>query len=424
MKPGLGRCLALLAAVGACAKIEPPPGGPPDSREPVLIGVSPESLAVGPRFSGPVRFQFDEVIFEGSQPSMGLGTSDLERLVLLSPTTEVPRVRWKRDAIEVEPREGWRPNRIYRIELLPGVMDLRRNRSDTSVVITLSTGAPAPADTLRGTVVDWSAGRLARLALVEALLLPDSLPYRSLTDSSGRFVLGPIPTGSYLVSAALDQNRNFRREFREAWDTVRVRSDSGGTGVLWTAVRDTVGPRLQSVSRRDSLTAELTFNQPLDPYQSLDTSNVRVFAAREDSALIRVVTLRSKALDDSLEAEQRRPADTTQVDTTRAAGDTAAAQAAARIQERTRGDSLERALLATRPPLSDRLVLRTADPLLPGARYVIEVLGIRNVNRVPADSRNLLTVPEPPPPPPADSLAPADSTPADSTAPAPTPTPP
>jgi hypothetical protein len=337
----------------------------------------------------------------------------------------VPKVSWKREAIAVEPREGWKPNRIYRIELLPGVFDLRRNRLDSGTVVTFSTGAPLPEGRLTGTIVDWTAGRLATSALVEAILLPDSLPYRALTDSSGAFNLGPIPKGQYLLYSAVDQNRNFRREFREAWDSVRVSTDSGGPAtILWLAVRDTVGPRITAATPADSTGAELTFNAPLDPYQHFDSSNVKVIVAAADSTVIPVLSFLPKALDDSLHQAERRRADTTQADTTQAdttrktPADSARAQALERLKPSpSQGrDTVGRALLKQRPPLSDRLVLRVGQILAPGSKYVVQVFGIRNVNGVPADSRQLLNIPVPPPPPP-DTLKPAtpDSSAKDST---------
>ncbi len=81
----------------------------------------------------------------------------------------------QRDHITVEPRDGWKPNRVYRVELLPGITDLRRDRADTAAILTFSTGAPTPTDTLRGFVVDWVQGRPARVALLELVLGPDSL---------------------------------------------------------------------------------------------------------------------------------------------------------------------------------------------------------------------------------------------------------
>ena len=191
--------LALLS----CARLEPPPGGPPDAEPPQLFATVPDSMAQLPRFHGDVEFRFDEVISEGSTASTGTGTGDLEKLILLSPTTRVPDVNWRRSRITVRPAEGWRADRVYRVELLPGVTDLQRNRSEEGKAVTFSTGGPPPSTTLQGIVVDWTSARPAPEALVVALLLPDSLPYRALADSSGHFSFGPLPAGDYVVSGVL-----------------------------------------------------------------------------------------------------------------------------------------------------------------------------------------------------------------------------
>ncbi|MEO8199449.1 MAG: Ig-like domain-containing protein [Gemmatimonadota bacterium] len=392
----------------SCAKIESPPGGPPDQTPPILVSTLPDSLAIMPRFKGAVEFRFDEVISEGSQASQGLGTSDLERLIVLSPTTEVPRVSWKRTTLAVEPREGWQPNRVYRIELRPGVMDIRRNRLDSGAVVTFTTGAPLPTLRLRGSVVDWQAGHMARPGMIEAILLPDSLPYRTLTDSSGSFSFGPLPRGTYLVYGVIDQNKNLRRESRDNWDSVRVQPDSEQVAVLWAAPHDTLGPRLQSVSPADSTAAELTFSQPIDPYQEFDSTNARV-RLLPDSTPVPVVSLLPKSIDDRIQSDLRKAADTTRsaLDTSRSAAlDSARASAAERLKSggRPAQKDSSNAILATRPVLTDRMVLRVGTVLKPGAKYQVEVRGIRNVSRVPADSRSLLTIPETPPPSPADSV--------------------
>jgi len=189
--------LFALSAVLACAKMAPPPGGPTDHIPPILLSTVPESVGVYPTWDKDVEFRFDEIVSEGSTPSMGLGTGDLERLILVSPSHEIPRIKWKRDRITVRPREGWKPNRVYRIELLPGIVDLSRNKTDTSIVITFSTGSPLPTDTVEGQAVDWVAGQYARQALIALALMPDTLIYRTLTDSSGRFRIAPLPQGDH-----------------------------------------------------------------------------------------------------------------------------------------------------------------------------------------------------------------------------------
>jgi hypothetical protein len=235
--------------------MEPPPGGPPDATPPQLIRTSPDSFATLSDFGDEVEFVFDEVISEGGSPNRGTGTGDLERLIILSPTREVPSVRWRRNRITVRPDEGWQPDRVYRVELLPGITDLQRNRLARGALVTFSTGAPRPQTNFEGTVMDWRSGRPAPAALIVATLLPDSLPYRGVADSSGSFRLGPLPAGEYIVSGVLDENRNHLADPREAFDSVRVPRGRDSTVELWAFVHDTTLPRIRAVTPVDSTSA-------------------------------------------------------------------------------------------------------------------------------------------------------------------------
>ena len=400
----------------ACAKIEAPPGAPPDVAPPRLIGTTPESLAVLPGFAGDVTFRFDEVISEGSSPSQGTGTGDLERLIILSPTTRPPEVRWRRDHITVRPREGWVANRVYRVQLLPGIVDLRNNRqTEGGTVLTFTTGAARPTLTLTGSVQDWTAGRAAAGALVEAVHTEDSLVYRTIADSSGAYALGPLPGGPYLVLATVDQNRNMVRDPREAFDSARTGGTESTVATLWTFPHDTTGPRIQTITVNDSASASITFSQPLDPTQRIAATDASV-RMLPDSTPVPVMSLLPPAADDS--AFGRRPADTTR----RAAGDTVSRRpdTTAKVADTTRRrPAADSARVPGRPPLMTRLVVRIAGHWTAGARYVVSVRGVRNVNRVAADASAGLAVPAAAPrSPPADSTAPrapADSTRADST---------
>jgi hypothetical protein len=371
------------------------------------LATRPESLGTYPDFHGDVEFVYDEVISEGSTPSQGFGTGDLEKLVLLSPTRDIPRVRWHRETIGVRPQEGWKPNRIYRVEVLPGISDLRRNHDSTGIVLTFSTGAPLPTDTLKGTVVDWVGNRLARGAMVELALAPDSLVYRTLTDSSGRFTIGPLPRGDYLVTAFLDQNKNLRLDRREAFDTVRQVAGKPEVPPLWTVPHDTVGPRIQAISPADSVSAVVTFTEPIDPTQPIDSVVAHLFLL-PDSTSVSIRSLRSKPAEDSLQAQARAAADsararqdTTRHDTTRVALPTPRPPRAGVRRQPAADTAFEHALLRQRPQLFDKLVLHPDSAFTPGAKYVLEVLGIRNIDRVPADSRQGFEIPKPPPPKPS-----------------------
>ena len=381
----------------ACARIEPPPGGPPDTSPPRLIAVRPDSFAVLPGYRGDAEFQFDEVISEGSSPNRGEGTGTLEKLVVLSPTKEVPDVEWKRSRITVRPREGWRPDRVYRVQLLPGVTDLRNNRSPAGAVLTFTTGAPRPTATLQGEVIDWETNRPAATALVIATLLPDSLSYRGVADSSGRFALGPIPAGDYLVSGVLDQNNDQKQDPREAYASTRVPKGKTEAGELWAFVHDTLPPRIQTITVNDSVSAAVTFSQKLDPRQRLTPADVRL-RLLPDSTPVAVASILPGPVDDSLHGRAARP-DTLTRDTL--ARDTTARR---RPAPSLRPPPPVNQPFTSRPPLNDRLVLRVPRPWSPGARLVLEVRGVRNITGVAGNAVGVVAVPEKRAPAAADSL--------------------
>lgn len=388
----------VLAALIACARIEPPPGGPPDQAPPFLVAVTPDSMASLPGFDGEVEFRFNEVISEGSTPSRGTGTGDLEQLVLLSPTDRVPDVSWKRNRITVRPREGWRPNTVYRVELLPGVMDLRNNRATSLTrTLTFTTGGETPRDTLAVRVYDWTTGRPAARALVEAFLLPDSLRYRFATDSAGRLLAAPLPAGQFLVYGIIDANSNSLREEREAFDSATVATGADSVE-LWTFAHDTVRPRIREALPRDSVTVAVQFSQPLHPDLRLTTDSVSVFRLTDSSA-VEVEWLRREAEADSLRraAQDSAAAAAAEADTTGrrpAPADTTIE--AERIKPGAR-PGVQDVDVPSRAPLSDRVLLRLAAPMDSAGRYGFSIRGVRNVTGVSATVEGRFVAPEPRP---------------------------
>lgn len=413
-----GALVALAALGAACARIESPPGGPIDRAPPILRAVFPDSLRSIPDFDEDVAFEFDEVVSEGSSPNFGLGTGDLERLVVLSPSNEVPVVRWKRSRITVRPREGWRPDVVYRVELLPGIADLSRNMTKRSAVVTFANGGPLPTDSLMGRVVDWSTQRAVPLGLVEAVLQPDSLVYRTTADSTGRFRLGPLPRGEYLVYGIVEEGaKNSRRDAREKFDSIRVAAGRDSVGEVWAFKHDTTAARIQTVSRTDSVTVAVTFNQQLSPYQTFVADSAELLLL-PDSTRIPVVALLTQATADSLararadsiakaradsvaaaRGDSAQVADSARAraDTLRTARDTGAvrivgvprAVGGVRRPTVTR-DTMDMAPLKTKPPLFDKLVVRSDSLLRDGNRYVVIIRGVQSVSGVTGDVRSVL----------------------------------
>jgi len=380
------------------------------------VHVVPESGAVVPDLKGDAVIQFDEVIDEMPASAGGGGgggaISGLARHIVLSPVAGAVKVSWHRSAIHVKPEEGWKPNRMYHLELLPGIADLRRNATKRGALFVFSTGGAVPSATIGGTALLWVEQRALAQAVIRAAPLPDTVAYITVADSGGDFRLSDVPPGRYLLQAIQDQNNNRRLDRREAFDTVTVRVDSTASAVLWLFVHDSVGPRVKSVDPVDSAAFRLVFSEPLDPRQPLDTARVRVFTL-PDTTPFPVRALYGAAQYDSMQARARAIADSLRraKDTTaHAAPPAPPAPAAPPAVQRAPAapsprDTLAfrldtarvRKLLQQRSVPSDRLVVQTARPLAPGGKYLVRVRGATNLSGAAADAQGVLVAPVPKP---------------------------
>lgn len=372
------RALIALALV-ACASQGFPPGGPDDPDPPVLLGTNPDSGAVNVADNREVTFQFDEVVSE--RPS---GAASLEGLVLVSPREGEPRVNWRRTRIGVRANRDWRPNTVYTVTLLPGITDLRNNVRRSSSTIVFSTGPTLPDTRLAGVIYDWVADRPAAGALVEAVT-PDSVVYVGAADSIGHFALLHLPTGTYRVRGYLDPNRNREFDPREPFDSAIVQLVDTANLELYAFVHDSLGPRIENVTARDSLTLRVTFDRALAPGQIVDTS--RFHLVREDSTRVPVMSARLS-----------RP-EAVRVDTTRRPAiplpppPVAPADTVATAPLRPR-----------RQPPPTEVILQVFPPLEPTTTYVLTARDLRNLLGNAATSRRSFTTGRRAPPPPADSL--------------------
>jgi hypothetical protein len=394
-----------------------PPGGPPRTTPAAILRTTPESGAVVPDFRGKAVVQFDEVIDEapGSPGRAGEAgaITGLAQKIVLSPVAGNVKVSWHRSAIHVQPEEGWKPNRVYHLEVLPGIADLRRNVTKTGTTIVFSTGGPIPGAGLSGTALLWVEQRPLTQGVIRAAPLPDTAAYVTLTDSAGNFRLRDIPPGRYRVWAVQDQNNNRRQDRREPFDTVTLTVDSTASAVLWAFVHDTVGPRIRTIESVDSVTLRISFSQPLDPARSPDTTAVRVFAL-PDSTPVGVRALYRPAQFDSLQARARAVADslkrlqdtTVRRDTTaRPGARPPAAQRAPGAPARPDTSAAKvdtarvRKLLSQRPVPYERVVVQTAQRLTPGAKYLVRVRGAVSLSGVAGDGVGVIEIPVPKPAP-------------------------
>jgi hypothetical protein len=261
-----------VAVLGACASPGMPPGGPEDKQAPQIVRIAPDSGKVDVTPSS-VIFRFDEVVSE--RPS---GAASLGALFLISPRDGEPRVDWHREEISVRPRRGWRKNTAYTITLLPGLSDLRGNARNTGAVTMFSTGATLPASHVTGTLYNWAEARvIPKGGLVQLWPRSDTtLVYITATDSLGSFVLRAVPPGNYVLRGVSDDNNNRGLDRREAWDTVGITLGDSAKVSVYAFVHDSLGARLMNAAYRDSVTLELSFDNPLSISSPMTPSNVRI----------------------------------------------------------------------------------------------------------------------------------------------------
>ena len=370
-----------------------PPGGPPDVAAPQIIGITPDSGAVGVR-PKEVLFKFDEVVSE-RPPS----TTSLSDLFLISPRDGVPDASWHRDAVGVRPTHGWRANTPYTVILMRGLSDIRGNVRNTGESTFFSTGSVVPHTRIAGAVFDWVSGTPAGGALVEALVPPDTLhPYVALVDSSGRFAIEHVPPTRYVLRAYVDRNRNLSIDPSEPWDSTTVSlTDSARTDLL-IFVHDTLPPRIREVRAVDSVTLRVGFDHPIDPTQTLTAANFAVTGP--DSVSVPIARVGPPPADTT--AAVRPPAPPVR-------NPAAVIRGQAPAQRR---DTTPPPVMPKPSPISD-VEIKVQRPLAQKTPYRVRAIGIRGLLRRAGDSERVYTLPAPPPPAPAPTKTPPTSPPAE-----------
>jgi len=238
-------------------------------------------------------------------------------------------------------------------------------------------------------------GAEAAGALVQAVAREDTtLIYVSATDSVGQFDLSPMPAGTYLLRALIDQNSNRAIDQREKWDSTTVTiTDSRPSVELDVIQRDSTPPAVSTVTVEDSLTLRVNFDKAIDPRFALSPAQFNL--KRADSTSVQITNVqwfsaytRGKAIADSVHAADSLRA---HPDTTRPAPP-AARPAAPGVRPpppppKPRAPAPDNAVVLTMAP---------ATPLKPG-RYSLSVKGLPSLVGHVNDTRRGFSIAQPAP---------------------------
>jgi len=387
--------IAVLAAVAACASPGLPPGGPTVSAFPRVIATLPETGAVNVR-PNKVLLRYDDVI--GEQAAGG----PLSRNVLISPWDGEPRVDWRRTGIAVQPRGNWRANTAYTITVLPGISDLRGQQIPYGYVLRFSTGGTIPTSVLRGVAFDWVQNRALPKATILATDTKDTtLVHVTVADSTGRFELGAVPPGTYLMRAIDERAPNRALDPREPWDSATVTLVDSARAELYVFVHDTTPARITELRMLDSASITIVMDKPLLPGIAIPATAARVVGA--DSLPVAVVSIVTSA--DERAARATADSIARSRDTSLRAPE-ANAPPRRTIDPTRRRDSMPVVDMPvpTRAAPSAELVIKLQRALPAGATYRVTLTGLRNLLGNAGTTSRVLILPKPAP------VAPVDST--------------
>jgi hypothetical protein len=271
------------------------------------------------------------------------------------------------------------------------------------------------------------AEKVAPQAFIEAFPLPtdrDSTRYIAQADSMGRFDLGNVPAGRYVLRASVDQNKNRYLDPRELYDTMTVTLADSLRREILTFVHDTIGAGIQTVTIVDSLTLRVQMDRALDTTFVIDTTHFTLRA--KDSTLVRIAralsrraddarredSLRTKAIQDSVQKAAK--ADSAKADS--AKGDTARAPRPAPPPTTRRAlppptrrsvDSVVARLTgrdtaSKEPPPKpsipapvNEIILRLATPLQPSTSYRLRAIDMRTLLKRTRTSERVFNTPKP-----------------------------
>ena len=408
--------LAVAGLALACASASLPPGGHADKTPPVLVTVTPDTGAMNVR-PREVVFRFNKVVSE--RPS---GAPSLEDLVVVSPSDGGVNVDWRRQAIAIRPRKGWRPNTTYSVTILAGLADLRGNRLTTPQAVEFSTGGERMHGVVRGVAFDWVGQQIVRGARVEATSATDTtFRYLAAGDSAGRYALTSLPPGDWRLRVYKDDNNNhtYDAKLREIMDSATVTVADSVRRDFYLFAHDSIAPRPTPVTATDSITVRVTFDKPLSPAAPLDVSHFSV-TRRSDSSRVTVLRALPAAAYDSLAARRKKAqqdsvarADTSQAGRrARARADSlqarrlvdslsAAQQALLKAsRDTTKRDSIPR---PARPAPLIAFVLELETPLVHKAGMQLEIRGVTGLTGAVRTSSNPFFWARPAPPPPKDT---------------------
>lgn len=190
----------------ACANVVAPTGGPRDEDPPKVIRSTPPNFSTN-FDNDQIRIFFDEFV----------RLHNIRQQLLVSPPLETtPDVRIRGRSIIINIEEELRPNSTYNMFFGDAIRDITEGNAIPNFQFVFSTGDYVDSLSVRGKVINaFSHDAEEGVFVMLYDNITDSVPYLerpvylAKTDNEGRFVIGNMADGEYLMFALRDNNGNF-----------------------------------------------------------------------------------------------------------------------------------------------------------------------------------------------------------------------
>ncbi len=287
----------IVTLLAACAEVQPPPGGPEDKTQPVLIASEPENRSVEVPIDNRITLFFSEKVV----PPRNI------RAVFISPRPrEEPELNWKGDRLEIVLSDSFAVDQTYIISASSSIADRRGNKLDSAGIIAFTTGLALDTGRVEGQVLEGDNPRPGLLAaLYDVDLIEDTTTYDSLsasyfsqTNSDGQFAFQYLPDKDYHLIVFDDRNGNelfnpARETFALADRKIAVGSGLPLDNLLLSLTRqDTLLPEMISVTYTADqlLRIRLSRETELEPFRR-DRTNILLTSITDTTQKIPVQSI-------------------------------------------------------------------------------------------------------------------------------------
>jgi len=246
----------------SCANRVTPSGGKKDITPPKIISSEPENYSVNFN-KKEIRIDFDEFI----------QLTDLTKQLIISPIIDpMPEITANKKSLRIKFDNPLKENKTYTFNFGSSIADVHEKNILENFLLVFSTGDYLDSLSVTGNVIHAENLKPEKGILVMLYKEnEDSIPYKKLpdyfakTDSSGRFAIHNISSGSFKIFALKDKNSNYLFDSPDESiafsDSLIVMGDSTSAHLeLFTNAADKM--RLKNSALEEQGKLKLIFNSP------------------------------------------------------------------------------------------------------------------------------------------------------------------